>query len=359
MLTILTFLAILVVLVLIHEFGHYIAAKKNGVFVEEFGFGFPPRAIGKKIGETLYSINFIPLGGFVKLYGEEYHEHEGKKEKPEHPKHRAFVHKSPLQKTVILTAGVIMNFLLGWIIYSYLLVSGIPSAAGIAIEEVQSGSPAQAIGLMKGDQLVKLQHGDTVVQLNVAPDLINSAERFGDKEVALTVLREGSNKTFYITPRKNPPKGQGALGIVITQIIQKKQYPWYQAPVMGFVEAATTTKQIAIELFKIPASLFTQNATPVEFAGPVGIAKIVGEARQYGLNALLQLTALLSLNLAVINILPFPALDGGRLVFVFYEWITGKKSNQNLEKYLNLAGIIILLSLSAIITIADIQKLWG
>lgn len=359
MLTVLTFIAILVVLVLIHEFGHYIAAKKNGVYVEEFGFGFPPRALGKKIGETIYSINWIPLGGFVKLYGEEYHEQNGKKEKPEHPKHRAFVHKSHLQKTVILTAGVFMNFMLGWAIYSYLLVSGIPSAAGIAIEQVQPGSPAEEMGLMKGDQLVQLQRGDTIVKLNVAPDLIQSASRFADQEVALMILRDGQSKTVYITPRKNPPEGQGALGIMITQIIQTKQYPWYQAPVMGLVEASTTTKQIAFELFKIPASLISQNAAPVEFAGPVGIAKIVGEARQYGLNALLQLTALLSLNLAVINILPFPALDGGRLVFVFYEWITGKKSNQNFEKYLNLAGIIILLSLSAIITIIDIQKLWG
>ncbi|MBP9691487.1 site-2 protease family protein, partial [Candidatus Woesebacteria bacterium] len=146
--------------------------------------------------------------------------------------------------------------------------------------------------------------------------------------------------------------------VVISQLVETKKYPWYTAPFHGFVQAADMTRMIAVELLKIPMSFISKSAPAVEFSGPVGIAKIVGEARQYGLNALLQITAVLSLNLAVINILPFPALDGGRLVFIIYEWVTGKKSNQNLEKYMNLIGIVLLLGMSLVITILDIQKLF-
>ncbi len=359
MLTALTFIVILVVLVLIHEFGHYYAAKKTGVYVEEFGFGFPPRVIGKKIGETLYSINLLPIGGFVKLFGEEYHESTEKVENKKIPKNRAFVNKKPWQKTIIITAGVIMNFLLGWVLISYLLTSGIPSPTGVAIEEVQPNSPAMEAGLQKGDRFVSIKHNDTKKDIVLTGDLINNANKYAGDTVEVTVERKGEQETVFIVPRKNPPKGQGTMGVVITQLVETKRYPWYTAPYYGLIEAANMTKMITVELLKIPASLISKTAPDVEFSGPIGIAKVVGEARQYGINALLQITALLSLNLAVINILPFPALDGGRLVFVLYEWITGRKSNQNLEKYLNLIGIIILLGLSLLITIFDIQKFWG
>jgi len=359
MLTVLTFIIILVVLVLIHEFGHYFAAKKTGVYVEEFGFGFPPRVIGKKIGETLYSINLLPIGGFVKLFGEEYHETKEKVDDKKIPKERAFVNKKPWQKTIIITAGVVMNFLLGWVLISYLLTTGIPSPTGVGVEEVQSNSPAMEAGLQKGDRFVTIKHEDTQNDIILTGDLINNANRFAGDKVEITIERKGKQQTLFIVPRKDPPKGQGSMGVVITQLVETKQYPWYTAPYYGLIEAASMTKMITVELLKIPASFLSKSAPQVEFSGPIGIAKVVGEARQYGINALLQITALLSLNLAVINILPFPALDGGRLVFVIYEWITGRRSNQNLEKYLNLIGIIILLGLSLVITIFDIQKFWG
>ncbi|MBP7966929.1 site-2 protease family protein [Candidatus Woesebacteria bacterium] len=358
MLTAITFFIILVILVLIHEFGHFIAAKKSGVYVEEFGFGFPPRLIGKKIGETLYSFNLLPLGGFVRLFGEEYHE-EGKKKETEIPSHRAFINKKPWQKAIIIGAGVVMNFILGWALISYLFTVGTPVPAGISIEQVQKGSPAATAGLKKGDKLEKIKVNGSEIMLKTTPDLVNAAKKYGDQEVDLYISRGGATNAIKITPRSKPPEGQGSLGIVINQLVETKKYPWYTAPFYGLIEAATMTKTILVELLKIPLQFFTAQKTNVEFSGPVGIAKIVGEARKYGINALLEITALLSLNLAVVNILPFPALDGGRMIFVFYEWITRKKPNQDLEKYLNLAGIIILLSLSALITIWDIQKLWG
>ncbi|PIZ63425.1 hypothetical protein COY16_02000 [Candidatus Roizmanbacteria bacterium CG_4_10_14_0_2_um_filter_39_13] len=360
MLTAVTFLIILVILVLIHEFGHFIAAKKNGVLVEEFGFGFPPRIFGKKIGETLYSINLIPLGGFVKLYGEEYH--EGKKKTPaknDIPSHRAFVNKTPLQKTIIITAGVVMNFFLGWVLLSILFTQGVPAPAGVMVSTIQENTPAAEAGLEVGDMLISIANKDKTVTIRSTEDLIQSTKTFADLETILLVNRAGEDIKVSITPRSNPPKGEGSLGVVIEQKIEMVRHPWYSAPYYGFIESVTMIKTIGIEVLKIPAQLITKQSTDVQFTGPIGIAKVIGEARKFGITALMQITAILSLNLAVINILPFPALDGGRQVFIFYEWITGKKTNQNLEHYLNLIGIIFLLVLSAVITIFDIQKYWG
>jgi len=360
MLTALTFLIILVILVLIHEFGHFIAAKKNGVLVEEFGFGFPPRIFGKKFGETLYSINLIPLGGFVKLYGEEYHEEKKKQSRnKEIPSHRAFVNKSPLQKTIIITAGVVMNFLLGWVLLSILFTQGVPTPAGVIINQVQKNSPADAAGLKVGDHLISIAHDKTTIEIVSTEDLINSTKTFADQPTTLLIERAEKKIPVVITPRSHPPKGEGSFGILIEQKVKMVQHPWYTAPYYGFIESVTMIKTIVVEILKIPAQLITKQSTTVAFTGPIGIAKIVGEARQFGIFALMQITAILSLNLAVINILPFPALDGGREVFILYEWVTGKKSNQNLEYYLNLIGIILLLVLSAVITIFDIQKYWG
>ena len=148
--SILLFFIILIVLVIIHEFGHFLAAKKNGVYVEEFGIGFPPRLFGKKIGETLYSINLIPLGGFVKLYGEEYHEVEGGKQKI--ASNRAFINKKPWQKVSIIVAGVVMHFVLGWVLISYLFTQGIPTPLNkVRIEKVLPSTPAQQAGLKEKD----------------------------------------------------------------------------------------------------------------------------------------------------------------------------------------------------------------
>ncbi len=353
--TVFVFFLILLVLVVIHEFGHFFAAKKMKVYVEEFAFGFPPKLIAKKIGETLYSFNILPLGGFVKLYGEEYHEEKiAKKDKI--PASRAFINKHPWQKTVIIIGGVVMNFILGWVIISYLFTSGIPAPSGISIVQVQPNSPAKIQGLQKGDKLVYLQHNSRTIKLDTTYDLIRATRTYADKEVKLTYERNGRQNTVTLEPRSNPPKNQGSIGVVINQLVETKKYPWYQAPFYGLVEAFNMTRQIALEIIRIPVQFITEQKTDVEFSGPVGIARVVGEARKIGFKAILELTALLSLNLAVINILPFPALDGGRLVFIIYEWITGKRSNANLEKYMNLGGIIILLSLSALITWYDIQR---
>lgn len=347
---------ILLVLVLVHELGHFLAAKKQDIYVEEFGFGFPPKVIGKKIGETLYSLNLLPIGGFVKLYGEEYHQSNKKLNGKHIPEHRAFVNKKPWQKSIVIIGGVIMNFLLGWVLISYLFTVGTPVPDGVVIESVQENSPGEYAGLQSGDMLLYITHEDDSVSLQSTQELIDFSKKYADEEIEIGYSRNGAERSVEIVPRSKPPAGQGALGVVIIQNVTVKKYPWYQAPFYGLVEATHMTKRIAVEIAKLPSRLITGSGG-VDFAGPIGIAQIVGEASEFGINALLQITALLSLNLAVVNILPFPALDGGRLLFVVYEWITGKKTNEKLEQYLNTAGITLLLLLTLVITIFDVAKI--
>lgn len=355
--SILIFFIILVILVLIHELGHFIAAKKNGVLVEEFGFGFPPRLFSIKRGETLYSINLFPIGGFVKLFGEEYQELKNKKQSKNVPgKERAFAYKKPWQKALILLGGVTGNFLLGWILISFLFTQGVPTPVNkVIVESVQVNSPASTSGIKSSDTITKIVKDGKEYPLKSVSDLVSLTKKFSGQEIVLIVEKDKTQRKVVLTPRKNPPPGQGPLGIVLTSFVEKK-YSWYQAPFYGLVESFKITKHIVVELLKVVGQLVTFQKPQIDVVGPVGIAQFTGQAIKLGKNAVLELMALLSLNLAVVNILPFPALDGGRLVFVIYEWITRKRVDQKFERYLNLVGIIILLSLAVFITINDIAK---
>ncbi|MBI4225709.1 RIP metalloprotease RseP [Candidatus Roizmanbacteria bacterium] len=357
--SIIVFIIILGILVLVHELGHFIAAKKNGVLVEEFGFGFPPRLLSRKIGETIYSFNLFPIGGFVKLYGEEYHELADNRPPKTDDRSRAFAFKKPWQKTSIIISGVLGNFLLGWLVISFLFTQGVPTPVNkVLIEKIQPNSPAKEAGLRDKDYVVKLKSNAKSYTISSTNDLIFLTQKFLGQKITLFIERDGKKLTVEITPRKHPPKGQGSLGVVITSPFKEKKYPWYQAPFYGLVEASHITYKIISELTKTLLQLITLQKPGVDVAGPIGIARYTGQALKFGRNALLELVALLSLNLAVINILPFPALDGGRFVFVIYEWITKKRVNQSLERKLNLVGFAILLSLAALVTVNDIIKIY-
>lgn len=357
MITIAVFFIILSILILIHEFGHFIVSKKNGVYVEEFGFGLPPRIFGIKRGETLYSLNWLPFGGFVKVLGEEEHEIEGKKLPPE-LQNRTFVSKPARVKIAILTAGVLANFILGWAVVSYLFTQGVPVPTDkIVIESVANNSPAQSAGIIKNDIILSIKTPTGSKKLNNADKFISEVKSVKGQPVTLEAERNGKPMTFVITPRVNPPKGEGALGVVLTQFTIKK-YVWYQAPFYGLIESAHITYAIVKELGKTLIGFLLFQKPNVDVAGPIGIAKITGQAVKVGYIAVLQLLGLLSLNLAVINILPFPALDGGRLAFVLYETIFRKKINPQVERRLNMAGFAILLSLIGLVTLNDILKLF-
>lgn len=353
---IVVFVLILALLVIVHEFGHFLAAKKNGVKVEEFGFGFPPRLFGIKKGETLYSVNLIPLGGFVKVYGEEYHETDKKLYKK--LRDRAFVYKKPWQKSVIIIAGILGNFLLGWVLISFLFTQGVPTPTDkVIIEHVQADSPAKQSGFQPGDVIAKIEAHGKSYRLTSSSDLIKYGKEFAEEEIGVVVTRNNQAVSLKIIPRKNPPAGEGPLGITVTSFIDKK-YVWYEAPFYGLKEAFNITKTIVTQLSKTIFQLATLKKPNVDVAGPIGIARYTGQAIKFGNNAVLELIALLSLNLAVINILPFPALDGGRLVFVVYEWVTRRRVNKTVERYTNLVGIIFLLSLAVVISINDIIKIY-
>ncbi len=358
--TLLIFFLILALLVVVHELGHFIAAKKNGVKVEEFGIGFPPRVFAKQIGETVYSINLIPLGGFVKLYGEDYHEISTKnKNVNSNLKGKAFALKKEWQKAIIIISGVLGNFLLAWILISFLFTQGVPiPEKKVIIEKVQPNSPAEFSGLKEKDVILSIiPDNDNAITVNSSADFINLTRKYSGKKINLLIQRADKKIKISITPRKNPPAGQGPLGVIITSFAIKK-YPWYQAPFSGLIESFKITKQITQEIARSIIQLIFFQKTNIEVAGPIGIAQYTSEVIKYGNNALLQFIALLSLNLAVINILPFPALDGGRLVFIIYEWITKKRVNQKIERYVNILGIIFLLSIAILVSINDLSKIF-
>jgi len=388
MVTALAFLIILSVLILVHEGGHFLAARRAGILVEEFGFGLPPRIWGKKIGETIYSINALPFGGFVRLYGEE--EVVGRN------KERAFSNKSQRVRIKILLSGVLMNLLLGvsafCLVYSFL---GIPEKANrIKVEAILEGSPSQEAGLHRGDIVDKF-NGQEVRDNKTFIDLTNKS--LGE-QVILEVIREGEgscqeekeerpgvflereilaggndgeNYSYcekgkllaVITPRVGYPQNEGPLGVVISDT-EVKFYPFYKmipkAIYSGFLEAFYWLKEILASLARLIFSVLAGRGTMgMDVAGPVGIYQITGEVAKTGGWALIQLAGILSVNLAVLNVIPFPALDGGRVAFVLSEKFLGKRKREKIELWANRVGMVILLLSILLVTINDIKRIKG
>lgn len=363
LLTIVTFILILSVLVLIHELGHYLTAKKLGVKVEEFGFGFPPRIWGKKIGETIYSINLLPIGGFVKLYGED-DAGGGKvgtldeKAFKGKDKNRAFFARPVWQRFVIVFAGVFMNFVLATAILSYLVaVQGVPEQGkNVVIAAVAKNSPAEKAGLKEGEAILFID-GQKVV---TADQVISYTKKHLGKEIVLVIkTKENKTETIKVTPRVHAPAGEGAMGVAIGANVIVKKYPWYQAPWQGLKEALSQTGAILQGLGQLVVQLTVNRQVPQGLAGPVGIAQLTGQFVQIGFNAVLGLVALLSLNLAILNVLPIPALDGGRLFFILLEGVSGHKVSPKVEGYAHAVGMAVLFALIIFITFHDITRIFS
>jgi len=352
--SIVIFLIILSVLILVHELGHFIAAKKNGVMVEEFGIGYPPRIFSIKKGETIYSINLLPFGGFVKVYGEEYHEE--KKNDKKNIK-RAFINKKPWQKATIIVAGVIGNIILAWFIFTYLSTQGIYIATNnVRIENIQKNSPAFFAGLLKKDIVKTIKLNNKTYNIETPNELISLTKKVEGQKMIIVIERENASLEIPIIARKNPPKNEGPLGIVISNT-ELKKYSIFEAPIIGLKQTFLYLKAILLGFIGLFTDLFMLRKPAIAVAGPIGIAQYTSQAVKYGVNSIMEFTALLSLNLAVLNIIPFPALDGGRFSFVLYEWISKKRVNQDFEKIVNGLGMMILITLLIIITISDIFKI--
>ncbi len=357
LLTVIAFILILSVLVLIHELGHFLVAKKLGIKVEEFGVGFPPRAWGKKIGETTYSINWLPVGGFVKLFGED-DAGGGKVGKSvtisSDDEKRAYYARPLWQRMSVVTAGVIMNFVLAVVVISFLFATqGVPlPTEHVKVTGVSHQSPAEIAGLRPGDQVISMNG----VVLKDSNKFISETQKHKGKEVTLIVTRDGQEFATKITPRANPPKGQGAMGVAITNI-EVKKYSWFEAPFYGTMEAAKFSLVILQGLVSMIGEFVLHGVKPQGVAGPIGVAQLTGEAVRAGWFAVLWFLSLLSLNLAVLNILPIPALDGGRFFFMIIEMVTGKKVSPKYEAIAHGAGLVALLALMALITVFDVARL--
>lgn len=382
LLTLIVFLLVLSILVFVHELGHFLAAKKVGIRVEEFGFGLPPRILGVYHKGTIYSLNWLPIGGFVKLYGEE----EAPEERSPLPRStssrrgvassgQAFFAKPKRVRAAVLLAGVTMNFLLAVLVISYVFTQGVLVPTDkVFIKEVVKGSPAEVAGF-KVDDVVLVVAGQTITKME---QFINITKNNVGKEIALEVTRKidnpcapsekvlgaypgikischGQNMVIQVIPRANPPSGQGPIGVAISNMEEKK-YPLWQAPFLGTREAFKLSGLMVIEIGKVLGKLITFQPVGGEIAGPLGIAQVTGEAVKFGPQAVLQLLGLLSLNLGVINILPFPALDGGRLFFIGIEAVTGKKIKPHWERWTHQVGMVILLALIVLVTINDIMR---
>jgi regulator of sigma E protease len=352
--SILIFLAVLSILILVHELGHFLTAKKMGVKVEEFGFGIPPRLFGKKIGETIYSVNALPFGGFVRLHG------ENDETEITNPR-RAFLEKSKRARTLIVIAGVVMNFVLATvafaIVYSF---SGVPRETGkLKIIDVTAGSPAQVAGMVVGDIVTKIGK-DTI---SSSEDFISKTALLKGKKTVFEVQRTSGDQIsiakISLTPRDNPPAGEGPIGVTITTM-ETYYPPAWQRPFYGiyygFKDAIFWGKTIAVGLWGLIAGLF-KGQVPQDVSGPVGIFAVTTEAAKSGILTLINFVGILSVNLAILNILPFPALDGGRLLFIGIESVIKKRVPAKVEGAIHSIGMIILLILMLAITIGDVRRL--
>ncbi len=348
--SILIFIIVLSILVLVHEFGHFLAARRANIWVEEFGFGIPPRVWGKKIGETLYSLNLLPFGGFVKLHG------ENLEEAVQNPE-RAFINKDKKTRILIVVAGVFMNFILAILAFSFVYsFSGIPRETGkVKIVEVMEGSPAKESGLKRDDLIRKVN----ALPVTTNEEFIKIIEGLKGKEVILEVERQDGVYEIKAIPRENPPPQEGALGVIITS--SEIYYPpFWQRPFwgvyFGFKEAIFWGKVVVEGLYKTIYGLFA-GIVPKDIAGPVGIFAMTQEISKFGILALVNFIGILSVNLAILNIIPFPALDGGRLFFIIIESIFGKKVIPKVEAAIHTVGLVILILLAFIVTFYDIQRL--
>ena len=327
MTTILAAIFVFGVLITVHEFGHFITAKMTGMRVDEFAIGFGPNIFQKKVGETLYSLRIIPLGGYNKIAGMD----------PEEPdSDDSFKSKSIPARMLVILAGSLMNFLLPIILFfSIFMINGIqkPVDQPILGTIMEEKAAAQA-GLQVGDRILAI-NGEKIATWN---DLVVTLQKYPDKEITVTAEHQGAVKNYQMTPAYDAQYGRPLIGISPT-------YEQYQP---GVVEAATMgagyTKYIIFAMIDGLQKIIT-GAAPADVSGPIGVAKMAGEMANQGMLPLLNFIAFLSINLGVINLLPLPALDGGHVMFLLYEVIARRKPSDKFLEYAQVTGMFLLFAL--------------
>ncbi len=341
MLTAITIIIFLSILIIVHELGHFLLAKRFGLFVSEFGLGLPPRAWGKKIGETIYSINWLPFGGYVKIAGE-----DGEDEVNGNvPQDRIFYNIAAWKRLCILVGGVGMNFLLGWMLLSIVFMIGVKP--GVFITQVQKDGPAGIAGLKQNDRLLDFVKSD---------EFVSYTKGHAGEAITVRVERTGKELDLHMTPRKDPPAGQGPLGVILGESLGHEKLGVLGSIKTGFTESVN----IVIGTFKgiggLIGSAFEGKGSLNNVSGPIGIIKITVDASEAGFIYVLSLMALISVNLAAFNILPFPALDGGRVLFLAIEKLKGSPLPKKFEQYANGIGLVLLLGLILVVSVKDVIR---
>lgn len=325
-------------LILVHEFGHFICAKAFHVRVDEFGIGFPPRLFGVRRGETLYSLNILPLGGFVRLHGETMQQAVDMNDR------RSFIAQPAWKRFVIISAGVAMNVFVGWLIVSMVLFVGTPR--GLVVDRVLEGSVAAEANFRAGDFITGYVAGS---------DFTADVRAHAGEPLTLNIVREGERLEITVTPRVSD--GGGLLGIVVAEA-GTAPLPFFQALREGFVQSAVMMASVVIGLGFVLKALITTGTLAEGFVGPVGIFSIATSTGALGLVFLLQLIGVIALNLAVLNAMPFPALDGGRLLFLLFEKIKGSRLSPKFEMIANAVGFFVLIALIVLVTARDVMRLF-
>lgn len=354
-----TTILLLSLLILLHEFGHYIVAKFFGVKVEEFGIGIPPKALKLFTWrETEFTLNWLPLGGFVRLAGEEHDPSLWEKINPFLRK-KMFFAKPAWQRALVIIAGVVMNFLVGIAAFSIIYsVNGVPEEVGeqVMISQVLPNSPAAQADLITGEVVYKIDDKE----IETSAEFVELIKERKGQNVSLWLTKVDVNgergdesRVVSVIPRENPPEGEGALGVAVSTvpIFQYKKLPWYQAPIVGTVEGfkeAIGWSREFLRIFMHPAELIKN------VGGPVQVVKVGQQAVEMGWDVTLRFVGIISLNLAIFNLLPIPALDGGRLLMVGLEKVVGRKRVAKVEQYVNAVGMGLLILLLIVITIKDI-----
>ena len=358
-LTTILFVFILGLLVFVHEIGHFLAAKISNIKVEEFAFGFPPRIWSKKRGETRYAINAIPIGGYVRMLGES--------DESQNP--RSFSKKKPLTRGVVSIAGVIMNIVLAWLILTVgfiigmsPLVSPASSISGkiistsVIVAEIEKDSPAASTGLKQGDELIRGHGvGEADFTFATAIDLTDFTKSHAGKKIEMVYNRGGQES---LVSADLPASSETPLGVAVVENSQVKTL-WYMAPIVAFREIVRIIGINLAFLGSFFKQLFSSGVVSNEVGGPVAIYIFTGMAVKAGAMVVMQFIAILSISLALINILPFPALDGGRLLFIILEKIFHRKViKENVENIIHTVGFAVLILFILVITYKDIVNLF-
>ena len=352
----------LIALMVIHEFGHFIIAKKFGVKVEEFGIGYPPRLFGKRFGETLYSINWLPLGAFVKIYGEE----------GDVDDYRSFSNLKIWKRVLIIIGGVAAFWIASIILFSIVFAIGADIPIGdqdiaeltntkVKIISVSPESPAQLAGLTTGDSILSFKSGDTETKINKIKEVQDYTKEKAGQQVILVIERQGKTIETPLTLRAETPEGQGVLGVGLERIgTLIKKYPWYQAPIKGIIYTGEITITSVQGLFVVFADLFKGKGVPegAALAGPIGITIFLANAVSFGPGFFLYFIASISVFVAIFNLFPIPALDGGKLIFLAIERIKGKPVSARVEQNITIVFFFLLIAMSIFVTIKfDIPRL--